>query len=147
MSVTETESQSSCRGCCTRCGWTSRPAPRWPRAACFSTIGLLAQGILRFATAFLIGHIAGKSELGVVASAIATGATAGPAVADDDRQRGVEVPRQGTRGGQRDEIRSIAAHLRLRTIQTAVLLGVASLPIWVLIDHGSWAERAERGRR
>ena len=45
-----------------------------------STTGLLAQGFLRFATAFLVGHIAGRDA-------------AGAALADDERQRGVEVRR------------------------------------------------------
>ncbi|MGH3876862.1 MAG: lipopolysaccharide biosynthesis protein [Actinophytocola sp.] len=110
------------------------------RGGVYSTIGLVAQGLLRFATAFLVGHLAGASVLGVVASAIATSltlallwpTTTGSAASKFlARARGAESPEQA---------RSAAAHLRMRTMQTGVLLGAASLPIWMLIDDGSWTD-------
>ncbi|HEY7592148.1 MAG TPA: lipopolysaccharide biosynthesis protein [Actinophytocola sp.] len=110
------------------------------RGSVYSTTGLVAQGILRFATSFLVGHIAGKSVLGEVASAIAmsltlallwpttTGSAASMFLA---RARGAARP---------EELRSTAAHLRMRTMQTGLLLGAVCLPLWVLVDRGSWPD-------
>lgn len=108
------------------------------RGGALSTVGLFAQGVLRFATAFLVGHLAGKSELGVVASAIATAvilallwptATGSAASKFVARARGAGDP---------GEVRAIAAHLRWRTVQAATGLAVVSVPVWLLIDQGSW---------
>jgi putative peptidoglycan lipid II flippase len=108
------------------------------RGSVYSTTGLIAQGLLRFATSFLVGHIAGKTVLGEVASAIAmsltlallwpttTGSAASMFLA---RARGADKP---------EELRSTAAHLRMRTMQTGLLLGVVAVPLWVLVDGGSW---------
>jgi O-antigen/teichoic acid export membrane protein len=104
----------------------------------FSTIGLLAQGILRFATAFLVGHVAGKAELGVVSSAIATAVTLALLWPTTTGSAASKFLARARGAGDHEEIRSIAAHLRLRTIETGLLLALVSLPIWVLIDHGSW---------
>jgi O-antigen/teichoic acid export membrane protein len=110
------------------------------RGGVYSTIGLVAQGLLRFATSFLVGHIAGKSVLGVVASAIATSltlallwpTTTGSAASKFlARARGQE---------ERELGQATAAHLRMRTLQTGIFLGAVSVPIWVLIDAGSWAD-------
>lgn len=108
------------------------------RGSVYSTAGLVAQGILRFATSFLVGHIAGKSVLGEVASAIAmsltlallwpttTGSAASMFLA---RARGANKP---------DELLATAAHLRKRTMQTGLFLGAVCIPLWVLVDGGSW---------
>lgn len=108
------------------------------RGGVYSTVGLVAQGVLRFATSFLVGHVAGKSVLGEVASAIAmslilallwpttTGSAASMFVA---RARGAGTP---------DVARSTVGHLRMRAVQTGVLLGAASLYLWVVVDGGSW---------
>ncbi len=108
------------------------------RGGVLSTVGLLAQGILRFATAFLVGHIAGRSELGIVASAIATAtilALLWPTTTGSAASKFLARAR-GT--GDSEQIRATAAHLRLRTIETAVVLALVSMPVWVLIDRGSW---------
>lgn len=109
------------------------------RGGLYSTTGLVAQGLLRFVTSFLVGHIAGKSVLGEIASAIAmsltlallwptsTGSAASMFLA---RARGEDKP---------DELRATAAHLRMRTMQSGLLLGAVGIPLWVLIDGGSWA--------
>ena len=103
----------------------------------YSSIGLAAQGILRFATSLLIGHIAGKTVLGVVASAIATSlflallwpTTTGSAASKFlARARGAGNPEQMVH---------TANHLRWRTVQTGLLLGAVSLPAWVLINGGT----------
>jgi putative peptidoglycan lipid II flippase len=104
-----------------------------------STTGLLAQGFLRFATAWLVGRLAGPEAFGVVATAIAvatllallwpttTGSAASKYIA---RARGA---------GNSPEMLSTARHLALRTVQTSLLLAAASIPVWVLIDHGTVA--------
>ncbi|MFI7674926.1 lipopolysaccharide biosynthesis protein [Actinophytocola sp. NPDC049390] len=108
------------------------------RGGVYSTAGLIAQGLLRFATSLLVGHLAGKTVLGEVASAIAmsltlallwpttTGSAASMFLA---RARGADKP---------EELRSTAAHLRMRTMQTGLLLGAVAIPLWVLVDGGSW---------
>jgi O-antigen/teichoic acid export membrane protein len=108
------------------------------KGSVFSTIGLLAQGILRFATSFLIGHIAGKSELGVVASAIATALILAVLWPTSTGSAASKFLARARGAGNSDETRATAAHLRRRTVQTALFLGLVSLPIWVVIDHGSW---------
>lgn len=109
------------------------------RGGLYSTTGLVAQGILRFATSFLVGHVAGKTVLGEIASAIAmsltlallwpttTGSAASMFFA---RARGEDKP---------EELLSTAAHLRTRTIQSGLLLGAVGIPLWMLVDGGSWA--------
>ncbi|WP_162830207.1 lipopolysaccharide biosynthesis protein [Amycolatopsis palatopharyngis] len=108
------------------------------RGGVLSTVGLLAQGILRFATAFLVGHIAGKSELGVVASAIATATILALLWPTSTGSAASKFLARARGAGNPEEIRSIAAHLRRRAVLTAILLGLISLPAWVLIDNGSW---------
>ena len=108
------------------------------RGSVLSTTGLLAQGLLRFATALLIGRLAGRSEFGVVASAIATAtllALLWPTTSGSAASKFIARARGA---GQPDEVHSVAAHLARRTGQTALLLGLASAVVWVLIDHGSW---------
>jgi O-antigen/teichoic acid export membrane protein len=108
------------------------------KGSVFSTVGLLAQGILRFATSFLIGHIAGKSELGVVASAIATALILAVLWPTSTGSAASKFLARARGAGNADETRATAAHLRLRTVQTALFLGLVSVPIWIVIDHGSW---------
>jgi putative peptidoglycan lipid II flippase len=112
------------------------------RGGFFSTIGLIAQGVLRFATSFLVGHIAGKSELGVVASAIATSLTLALLWPTTTGSAASKFLARARGAGSSDEARATAAHLRTRTVQTALFLGAVSLPIWIVIDHGSWVDAA-----
>jgi putative peptidoglycan lipid II flippase len=109
------------------------------RGSTFSTIGLAAQGILRIATSLLVGHLAGKAELGVVASAIATALTLAVLWPTSTGSAASKFLARARGAGSTDETLSTAAHLRRRSTETGLLLGVASLPIWVVIDHGSWA--------
>lgn len=108
-------------------------------AGTLSTVGLLAQGVLRFATAFLVGRLAGEAELGVVASAIATAtilALLWPTTTGSAASRFLA----GARGAHDPtELRATAAHLRRRAVEATVLLALAALPVWVLVDGGSWS--------
>ena len=108
------------------------------RGSLLSTTGLLAQGLLRFLTAFLVSRVAGRAELGVVASAIATAtllALLWPTTTGSAASKFIARARGA---GNPHEIHAVAAHLGRRTVQTSVLLGVASAGVWVLVDHGSW---------
>ncbi len=108
------------------------------RGSVYSTTGLIAQGLLRFATSLLVGHLAGSTVLGQVASAIAMSltlaliwptATGNAASVFLARARGAEKP---------EELRSTAAHLRMRTMQTGLVLGAVCIPLWMLVDGGTW---------
>ena len=108
------------------------------RGGVYSTVGLAAQGVLRFATSFLIGRLAGKSELGVVASAIATALTLAVLWPTSTGSAASKFLARARGAGGLVQAQQIAAHLRRRTIQAALLLGLASLPMWVVLGHGSW---------
>jgi putative peptidoglycan lipid II flippase len=108
------------------------------RGSMLSTTGLLAQGGLRFVTAFLVGRLAGRAELGLVASAIATAtllALLWPTTTGSAASKFIARARGA---GRDEEVHSVAAHLSRRTVQTSSVLGLASAGVWVLIDHGSW---------
>lgn len=117
-----------------------RPDPlSLAKGGLYSTAGLLAQGVLRFVTAVLVGRIAGKAELGVVAPAIATATilallwptSAGSAASKFlSRARGAD---------DRDGTPRIAAHLRTSSLVGALVLGLAAVPVWVLVDGGEWS--------
>lgn len=110
-----------------------------------STIGLVLQGLLRFAISLLVGRLAGQVALGVVQSAISTGSllallwpTSTGAAASKYLAR--------ARGAQdQDELRAVAAHLRRRTLQCSVLLGLAAVVVWTVIDHGTVASAVPVG--
>ncbi|BBF98927.1 MULTISPECIES: lipopolysaccharide biosynthesis protein [Pseudonocardia] len=107
------------------------------RGGALAVTGLVAQGVLRFATSWLVGRLAGEAELGVVASAIAaatilallwptsTGSAASKFLA---RARGA---------GSIDQTRSVAAHLRRRMLLAVLVLAAAAIPVWVYLDGGS----------
>lgn len=112
------------------------------KGGALSTVGLLAQGVLRFATAFLVGHIAGKADLGVVASAIATALTLALLWPTTTGSAASKFLARARGEGSADEIRATAAHLRLRTVEAAALLGAASVPVWIIVDDGPWSGAA-----
>lgn len=107
------------------------------RGGALAITGLVAQGVLRFATSWLVGRFAGQAELGVVASAIAaatilallwptsTGSAASKFLA---RARGA---------GSAEEARSTAAHLSRRMLATVLVLAAVAIPVWVLLDGGT----------
>jgi putative peptidoglycan lipid II flippase len=104
-----------------------------------STTGLLAQGFLRFATAWLVGRLAGPEAFGVVATAIATAtllALLWPTTTGSAASKYVARARGA---GNTPEMLSTARHLAVRTVQASLLLGAASIPVWVLVDHGTVA--------
>lgn len=104
-----------------------------------SMVGLAAQGVLRLVTPLLVGRFGGPALLGVVQTAISaatflclvwpttTGSAASKFLA---RARGA---------GRHDEASTVAAHLRRRTAQATLVLGLAALPIWVVAIRGDLA--------
>lgn len=104
-----------------------------------STVGLAAQGVLRFASTWLIGRIAGVEATGGYTAAVAvasiltllwpttTGAAASKYVA---RARGAADPAQ---------LGAVVAHFRGRATVAALALGLVAVPIWVLVEHGDVA--------
>lgn len=110
------------------------------RGSVFSTVGLIAQGVLRIATSLLVGHIAGKAELGVVASAIATALTLAVLWPTSTGSAASKFLARARGAGKTDETMAVAGHLRTRTVQTALFLGAVTLPIWIVIDHGTWQD-------
>jgi putative peptidoglycan lipid II flippase len=110
------------------------------RGSMFSTVGLIAQGVLRIATSLLVGHIAGKAELGVVASAIATALTLAVLWPTSTGSAASKFLARARGAGSTEETLAIARHLRMRTVQTGLFLGALSLPIWIVIDHGTWPD-------
>ncbi|PRX47764.1 putative peptidoglycan lipid II flippase [Prauserella shujinwangii] len=108
------------------------------RGGALSTVGLLAQGVLRFLTAFLVGHLAGQSQLGIVASAIATATTLSLLWPTTTGSAASKFLARARGAGNADDIRATAAHLRSRMLQSGLVLGLVSVPVWILIDEGSW---------
>ena len=105
-----------------------------------STVGLLAQGVLRFATSWLIGRIAGKLVLGTVQAAISTASlltlmwpTTTGSVASKylARARGA---------GNLEELHAVAVHFRRRALQSSLLLAGVAAPFWVYYDDGRWID-------
>ena len=105
-----------------------------------STVGLLAQGVLRFATSWLIGRIAGKVVLGTVQAAISTASlltlmwpTTTGSVASKylARARGA---------GNVEELHAVAVHFRRRALQSSLLLAGVAAPFWVYYDDGRWID-------
>jgi O-antigen/teichoic acid export membrane protein len=98
--------------------------------------GVVFQGVSRFATSLLVGRLGGPTALGLLASALSTAqllslfwpiSTGGAASKFVARAR-----------GRRDagEASAIARHLRLRTLQATVVLGLAAVPVWMTVDNG-----------
>ena len=116
-----------------------RPVPiSLARGSVYSTTGLIAQGLLRFATSLLVGHLAGKTVLGEVASAIAMSLTLALLWPTTTGSAASMFLARARGAGKSDELRATATHLRIRTTQTGLLLGVVAIPLWVLVDGGSW---------
>jgi O-antigen/teichoic acid export membrane protein len=107
------------------------------RRGSLSTIGLVAQGGLRFLTSWLVGRLAGKAALGVVASAVATAtllALLWPTTTGSAAAKYLARAR-----GARDtaELLGVAHHLSRRTLQATAVLSAAAIPVWVFLDGGS----------
>lgn len=101
-----------------------------------SLVGLVSQGILRFATIWLVGRLAGPVLAGTLAAAIATAsllALLWPTSAGSAASKYIARAR-----GSRDatELGAVAAHFRRRAVLSGVLVALLSVPVWVLVQHG-----------
>lgn len=102
-----------------------------------STLGLFAQGLLRFASTWLIAHVAGVEATGGYGAAVAvasilsllwptsTGAAASKYIA---RARG---------SADEGELSAVVAHFRRRAGLAGALVALLAVPVWVVVDHGS----------
>jgi putative peptidoglycan lipid II flippase len=104
--------------------------------AALGTVGVAVQGLVRFATSLLIGRLAGDSALGVVQVAISTALLLSllwPTTAGSAASKFVARARGA---GDHPQAYAVAAHLRMRTAQAALLLAVVAVPFWMTVRHG-----------
>ncbi len=107
------------------------------RRGALGTIGVGAQGLVRFATSFLVGRVGGPAVLGVVQSAISTALLLSllwPTTTGSGASKFVARARGK---GDPAEAEAVARHLARRTLQSALVLAAISVPVWVWVDHGS----------
>lgn len=101
-----------------------------------SLVGLVSQGVLRFATIWLVGRLAGPVLAGTLAAAIATAsllALLWPTSAGSAASKYIARARGG---GNTDELGGVAAHFRRRAVLSGVLVAALSVPVWVLLQDG-----------
>lgn len=111
-------------------------APQLRRRTVLGMVGMLAQGVARFATAVVIGRLGGPSLLGLTQSALATGQLVslfGPASAGSAASRFVASERGR---GDAHGARAVAWFLFIFGLTTGFFLGVATLP-FVVLTYGS----------
>ena len=104
--------------------------------AALGTVGVAVQGLVRFATSLLVGRLAGDSALGVVQVAISTALLLSllwPTTAGSAASKFVARARGA---GDHPQAYAVAAHLRMRTAQAALLLAVVAVPFWMTVRHG-----------
>lgn len=104
-----------------------------------STAGLVAQGGLRFLTSWLVGRLAGKASLGVLASAIATSTLLSLLWPTTTGSAASKYLARARGAGDTAELLGVAQHLSRRTVQAMVLLSAAAIPVWVIVDGGTVA--------
>ena len=103
-------------------------------------VGLLAQGLLRFGTSWMVGRFAGRVVLGVLQSAMSTAsllALLGPTSLGSAASKYL-ARAEGT--GDRAQLFAVAAHLRRRTVLLSLVLGAVGAAFWVAYDGGTWLE-------
>lgn len=101
-----------------------------------SLVGLVSQGVLRFATIWLVGRIAGPVLAGTLAAAIATAsllALLWPTSAGSAASKYIARARGG---GDTGEVGAVAAHFRRRAVLSGALVAALSVPVWVLLQDG-----------
>lgn len=101
-----------------------------------SLVGLASQGILRFATIWLVGRLAGPVLAGTLAAAIATAsllALLWPTSAGSAASKYIARARGG---GDTSELGAVAAHFRRRAVLSGLLVAGLSIPVWVLLQDG-----------
>lgn len=131
---------------------SSRPGRRWrvdlsaptdgslASRGALSTLGLMFQGMLRFATSWLVGRLAGQAALGTVQAAISTGtllALLWPTTAGSAASKYLARARGA---GDEEELHAVATHLRRRTAEAALIVALLALPTWLLLDDGRLAD-------
>jgi O-antigen/teichoic acid export membrane protein len=105
-----------------------------------STVGLLAQGVLRFATSWLIGRLAGKVVLGTVQAAISTASLLALLWPTTTGSAASKYLARARGAGDDEELHAVATHFRKRALLTSGVLALAAVPFWVLYDDGGWLD-------
>lgn len=103
-------------------------------------VGLLAQGLLRFGTSWLVGRFAGRIVLGSLQSAMSTAsllALLGPTSVGSAASK--YLARAGGRGDP-SELVAVAVHLRRRAAVLSLVLGAVGVVFWVVYDDGTWVD-------
>jgi O-antigen/teichoic acid export membrane protein len=104
--------------------------------AALGTVGVAVQGLVRFLTSLFVGRLAGPSVLGVVQSAISTALLLSLLWPTTTGSAASKFVARARGAGDTEQIYAVAAHLRRRTVQAAVLLAIVSIPVWITIDDG-----------
>lgn len=99
-----------------------------------SVVGLAAQGAVRFGLTFAVGRIAGPAALGVFATGLATAQMLillWPTTSGQAASRFVARAR-----GRADsaEVHGVVTHLGRGVLISTVLLALACLPVWIVVD-------------
>ena len=105
-----------------------------------SAVGLFAQGMLRFATSWLIGRVAGKVVLGTVQAAISTASLLALMWPTTTGSAASKYLARARGSGDDEELHAVAAHFRRRALQSGLLLAAVAVPFWVYYDHGRWRD-------
>ncbi|MGN6754011.1 MAG: lipopolysaccharide biosynthesis protein [Intrasporangium sp.] len=101
-----------------------------------STLGLLFQGGLRFATSWLVGRLAGQAVLGSVQAAISTGTLLALLWPTTSGSAASKYLARARGAGDLEELHAVATHLRRRTLLAAAAVAVLAVPAWLLLDDG-----------
>lgn len=109
------------------------------RRGLLSTLGVLVQGLARFATNVLVGRIGGPSVLGAVATALSTAHLLSLLWPTTTGSAASKFVAQARGRGAPAEASAVAAHLARRTLQAGFVLSLLSIPIWTQIEHGTLA--------
>jgi O-antigen/teichoic acid export membrane protein len=108
--------------------------------AALGTIGVAVQGLVRFLTSLLVGRLAGDAVLGNVQSAISTALLLSLLWPTTTGSAASKFIARARGAGDTEQTYAVAAHLRMRTAQAALLLAVIAVPIWIVIDDGHLAD-------
>lgn len=101
-----------------------------------STTGLASQGVLRFATSWLVGRLAGQAALGTVQAAISTGTLLALLWPTTSGSAASKYLARARGAGDQAELYAVATHLRRRVALAALVVALLALPAWLVLDHG-----------
>lgn len=98
-----------------------------------SVVGLAAQGLIRFAVLFVIGRFGGPVVLGVVATAMATGALLVLLWPSTSGQAASRFIARARGRGDPAQVSAVLTHLNRRFGQATFALALLVLPVWLVV--------------